>query len=202
MKTVFALSLAVLLASCASLGESLGPGAAARDQLWRQGHAAMNADSFRVAIAAFQRLAADHPETMEGREALFYIGTMYLDPSHPGFDAAQAHHNLTLYTARDTVGDGAPVIRRPEAHRLLELSRELTIPCEQRDGPLRCDPDEIVRRVTVPVPVPGDTVRVRPTTGDGAEVARLQRQVAERDATIRQLREELARIRETLAPRP
>jgi hypothetical protein len=200
MKTVFALSLAVLLASCASLGQSLGPGAAARDQLWRQGHAAMNADSFRVAIATFQRLAADHPETMEGREALFYIGTMYLDPSHRGFDAAQAHHNLSLYTARDTLAGRVRVIRRPEAHRLLALSRELTIPCEQRDGPLRCDPEEIVRRVTVPVRVPGEPAPA--PTGDGAEVARLQRQVAERDATIRQLREELARIRETLAPRP
>jgi hypothetical protein len=201
MKTVFTLSFAVLLASCASLGQSLGPGAAARDQLWRQGHAAMNADSFRVAIATFQRLAAEHPETTEGREALFYIGTMYLDPSHRGFDAAQAHHNLSLYTARDTLAGRVRVIRRPEAHRLLALSRELTIPCEQRDGPLRCDPEEIVRRVTVPVRVPGEPGPA-PPTGEGAEVARLQRQVAERDATIRQLREELARIRETLAPRP
>jgi hypothetical protein len=200
MKTVCTLSLFVFLASCASFGQSLGPGAAERDQLWRQGHAAMNADSFRIAISTFQRLAEEHPGTMEGREARFYIGTMYLDPGHPGFDAAQAHHNLSLYTARDTLEDGVRAIRRPEAHRLLRLARELTIPCEQRGGPLRCDPEEIVRRVTVPVRVPGEPAPA--ATGDGAEVARLQRQVAERDATIRQLREELARIRETLAPRP
>lgn len=200
MKTVSTLSLVLLLSACAGVGQSLGPGAAARDLLWRQGHAAMNADSFRIATSSFRRLSEQHPETVEGREALFYVGTMYLDPDNPMFDAAQARQNLALYVARDTVAGGTRQIRRPEAHRLLALAEELAIPCEQRAGPLRCDPEEIVRRVTVPVPVPGQPQA--PATGDGAEVARLQRQVAERDATIRQLREELQRIRETLAPRP
>ncbi|HEX6040110.1 hypothetical protein [Longimicrobium sp.] len=197
MKIPTALLFAVLLAGCSVLGpENLGPGAASRDQLWRQGHAAMHADSFRVAMAAFQRLAAEHPRDEQGREARFYLATLYLEPANPEFDAALATQNLELYLAADTAG--GRLTRRPEAERLLGLSRQLTLPCEQRTGDLRCDPDVIVRTR----PGGSDTVVVRQPADQSAEVARLRRELNERDATIRQLREELQRIRNTLAPRP
>jgi TolA-binding protein len=197
MKIPFALLFAVLLSACSVFApENLGPGAASRDQLWRQGHAALQADSFRVAMAAFQRLAAEHPRDNVGREARFYLGTLYLDPANPAYDANQAAQNLEMYLATDTAG--GRVTRRPEAETLLGLARQMVLPCEQRTGALRCDPDVIVRTR----PGGADTVVVRQGTDQSAEVARLRRDLNERDATIRQLREELQRIRNTLAPRP
>jgi hypothetical protein len=197
MKIPIAFLFAALLSACSVLGpENLGPGAASRDQLWRQGHAAMQADSFRIAMAAFQRLAAEHPRDDEGREARFYLGTLYLEPANPAYDAALAVQNLELYLAADSArGRGT---RRPEAQTLLALSRQLALPCEQRAGDLRCDPEVILRTR----PAGSDTVVVRQGNDGSAEIARLRREVNERDATIRQLREELQRIRNTLAPRP
>ncbi|MBW3570804.1 MAG: hypothetical protein KY467_06845 [Gemmatimonadetes bacterium] len=197
MKTATTLFLAALLSSCAVFApQNLGPDAARRDGLWRQGHAAMQRDSFRVAMAAFQRLAAEHPRSDYGREARFYLGTLYLEPANPSYDAGLAAQNLEMYLAADR--EGGRLTRRPEADMLLALSRQLALPCEQRTGSLRCDPEVIVRTR------PGDTtVVVRPSGGDqSGEVARLRREVAARDATIRELREELQRIRNTLAPRP
>ncbi|HEU0300746.1 MAG TPA: hypothetical protein VFR37_14895 [Longimicrobium sp.] len=194
MKTAISLFLAALLSACAVFApENLGPDAARRDDLWRQGHAAMQRDSFRIAMAAFQRLAAEHPRSNEGREARFYLGTLYLEPANPAYDAGLATQNLEQYLALDSSGGRLP--RRPEAETLLGLSRQLAIPCEQRTGSLRCDPALVTRSDT--------TVVVRPGGGDqSAEVSRLRRELAERDATIRELREELQRIRNTLAPRP
>lgn len=174
--------------------ENLGPDAARRDDLWRQGHAAMQRDSFRVAMAAFQRLAAEHPRSDYGREARFYLGTLYLEPANASYDAGLAAQNLEMYLTGDT--SGGRTTRRPEAETLLALSRQLALPCEQRTGTLRCDPQVVARSDT--------TVVVRPGGGSdqSAEVARLRRELNERDATIRELREELQRIRNTLAPRP
>ncbi|HEY0035790.1 MAG TPA: hypothetical protein VGB66_03835 [Longimicrobium sp.] len=192
MRTALSVLSLVLLAACASGGRGgAGPGAPSRDLLWRQAHQAMHQDSSRIALAAFQRLAAEHPGTVEGNEARFYLGTLYLDPRT--FDATRASEHLEMYLAADTMGGRQA--RRPEAVRLLSLSRTLVLPCEQRTGALRCEPAVVTRRT------PGETVVVR--DGDqSAEVARLRREVAERDGTIRELREELQRIRNTLAPRP
>lgn len=195
MKIPFAILCAVLLSACSVFGPgNLGPGAASRDQLWRQGHAALQADSFRVAMAAFQRLASEHPREGMGREARFYLGTLYLDPANPAYDASQAAQNLEMYLAADTAG--GRLTRRPEAETLLGLSRQMVLPCEQRTAALRCDPDVVVRHGGA------DTVVVRQGSDQSAEVSRLRRELNERDATIRQLREELQRIRNTLAPRP
>jgi hypothetical protein len=195
MKIPFAILFAALLSACSVFApENLGPGAASRDQLWRQGHAALHADSFRIAMAAFQRLAAEHPRDEQGREARFFLGTLYLEPANPEFDAALAAQNLELYLNSDTAG--GRLTRRPEAETLLGLSRQLVLPCEQRTGDLRCDPELAVR------PGAADTVVVRQGSDQSAEVSRLRRELNERDATIRQLREELQRIRNTLAPRP
>jgi hypothetical protein len=195
MKTASTLLLSALLSACAVFApENLGPDAARRDGLWRQGHAAMQRDSFRVAMAAFQRLAAEHPRSDFGREALFYLGTLYLEPANPAYDAGLAAQNLELYVAADT--ERGRATRRPEAEMLLGLSRQLTLPCEQRTGSLRCAPQVVTR------PGGSDTVVVRQGSDQSGEVARLRREVNERDATIRELREELQRIRNTLAPRP
>jgi hypothetical protein len=195
MKTAITLFLAALLSACAVFApENLGPDAARRDGLWRQGHAAMQRDSFRVAMAAFQRLSSEHPRSDFGREALFYLGTLYLEPANPAYDAGLATQNLEMYLTADT--QGGRVTRRPEAKTLLGLSRQLALPCEQRTGALRCDPQVITR------PSGSDTVVVRQGSDQSAEVARLRRELNERDATIRELREELQRIRNTLAPRP
>src|SRR5688500_4324941 len=114
MKTASTLFLAALLSACAVFApENLGPDAARRDDLWRQGHAAMQRDSFRIAIAAFQRLAAEHPRTDQGREAHFYLGTLYLEPANPSYDAGLATQNLEQYLSSDT--SGGRITRRPEA---------------------------------------------------------------------------------------
>lgn len=191
MRLLFAASLAALLGGCATLSTVTSP---SREGLWRQAHHAMREDSVRLAIAGFERLAAEFPGTTQGREARFYLGTLYLEPREGTFDAGRALQNLDVYVATDSARNRP--IRRPEARTLRALAREATLPCEQRTGPLRCDPAVVVRTRTSP----GDTVVVR--TGDAAELARLRQQVAERDATIRGLREELQRIRNTLAPRP
>lgn len=195
MRLPSVLALAALLGGCATLSTVTAP---TRDGLWRQAHHAMRQDSVRIAIAAFQRLADEHPRTFEGREARFYLGTLYLEPREGTFDPASALRHLEAYVAEDSVRARGRPIRRPEARSFRTLAREATLPCEQRTGALRCDPSVVVRTRTTP----GDTVVVRTGGGDAAEVARLRAQVAERDATIRQLREELQRIRNTLAPRP
>ena len=196
MRTACTLVLAALLSGCAVFApRNLGPDAARRDQLWRQGHHAMRADSFRIALAAFQRLAVEHPRDDEGREARFYLGALYLEPLNPAHDPQLASQSLEMYLASDTAG--GRLTRRPEAETLLALARQLALPCERRAGKLRCEPGVVVTR--------GDTtVIVRPAPGgdQSAEVARLRRELAERDATIRELRAELQRIRNTLAPRP
>ncbi len=190
MRLYSAAALVALLGGCATLSTVTSP---SREGLWRQAHHAMRQDSVRIALAAFERLAAEFPETTEGREARFHLGALYLEPREATFDASRALQNLELYTATDSARNRP--IRRPEARTLRALALEASRPCEERTGALRCDPAVVVRTRTSP----GDTVVVR--TGD-ADVARLRREVAERDATIRGLREELQRIRNTLAPRP
>jgi hypothetical protein len=187
-RIVAALALVLLPAACASLPRTPY---AARSQLWHQAHDAFARDSFRVAAAAFQRLANDHPHTYEGHEARFYLGVLALEP-RSGIDLASASQQLGLYVAEDSAG-GARGYHVPEASSLVRLIAELRRPCADRAaGGVRCEASTANRGrdTTVVVEAPANP-----------DASRLRRELAARDETIRQLQAELERIRNTLAPR-
>lgn len=186
MRTVCAIFAVLLLPACATLRGG-GREDGQRTRLWEQAHAAYAQDSFRVAAAAFQRLANEHPRTSEGHEARFYLGVLSLEP-RSSVDLTIARQQLQLYLADDTVQSLQSYHER-EASSLLRLVTELQRPCETRVAAIACEPRVVTRTVT------------ESGNGDGAEASRLRREVSERDQTIRELREELQRIRNTLAPR-
>ncbi len=192
-RPVLLLLLLTLLSACATLGLGSRRGEErTRTRLWEQAHAAVAQDSLRVAKAIFQRLVVEHPRTYEGHESRFYLGVLSLDP-RSGVDLGAARQNLSLYLAEDS-------LHTPRGHRtrdaasLYALTTELLKPCGGRDAGLPCPVDtRVVVREGEPAPPPGEAT---------AELARLRREIAERDARIRELNEELQRIRNTLAPRP
>jgi hypothetical protein len=194
MKPIRALALVLFCSSCAVLH---GGGAASnpRLDLWNRAQLAFYADSFRTATAAFQQLAASYPHTVEGREAHFYLGALALDPRNPTFDAKTADDQLAQYLAPDSAVQGVP-FRRTEAVVMQRLAQEFEKPCEERITPLRCE-TRVVRTA-------GGGSREAPRNVNGtssAEVDRLQAALADRDAQVQRLREELDRIRNTLVPR-
>jgi len=192
MKTLRLLVILPLLAACATLGRGRGSsegGNAGRSQLWVQAFDAYSRDSVRVAQALFQRLAADYPRTHEGHEARYFLGVLSLDPRATA-DVRAAEQHLSVYLADDSVHTLKGTYRR-EATSLLGLVRQLRAPCDQRTAGLGCDTTVVSRTVTQPS---GDA-------GSAAEAARWRRMYVERGDTIRDLRTELERIRNTLAPR-
>lgn len=151
--------------------------------------------NFARADSLFTDLATRFPETGEGREALFFIGVVSLDPRNPGWNPAPAADHLRTYLQRDSV---APTLNypRPEARTLLQLAEQLVLPPQERVPGLAAE-TRVVR-------VPGAERVVAPAAQSralAAEVERLRREVADRDETIRRQREELNRIRNTLTPR-
>ena len=181
-----------LLAGCATLGRRGGRGTgddAAAMRLWTQAFDAYSRDSIRVSQAAFQRLANEHPHSHVGHEARYYLGVLALDP-RGATDPRAAEENFHIYIADDTIRALGGVHRR-EAGSFLQLARELRDPCGQRSSGMGCDTTVVSRTVAVP----GDAA------ASPAEVARLRRQVDQQAGTIRDLRAELDRIRNTLAPR-
>lgn len=195
MKPLRLLLCLPLLAACATLGIG-GKGRGeenegARRTLWLQAFDAYSHDSVRVAKAMFQRLAAEHPRTHEGHEARYFMGLLTLDP-RAGADPRGAEENLRIYLADDSAQSLRGGYRR-EATSLLSLARELRSPCGSRATGLGCDTTVVSRTVTVPGENSGGP--------SAAEVARLRRMYSERGDTIRDLRAELERIRNTLAPR-
>ena len=193
MRTVCAIFSVLLLGGCATARGGT-PDAGHRTRLWEQAHAAYAQDSFRVAAAAFQRLANEHPRSTEGHEARFYLGILSLEP-RSSVDLTLARQQLQTYVAEDTLGTLRGSHER-EARSLLRLVTELQRPCETRAGAVACDPRVVTRAVPEPAPAGNGEAPVV-----NVEAARLRREVAERDQTIRELREELQRIRNTLAPR-
>lgn len=183
--------LALVVTACATLA----PGSRGREgrQLWTEAHLALRAENFRAADSAFNRLATDHAGTEEGREALFFMGEMRMDPRNPGWNSLRAADYLRRYLALADSARGE-IHREPEARTFLELANQLNLPPDQRVAALQ--PGTVERTVPGPVRiVPGEQAAEL-----NAEVLRLRRELADRDETIRRQREELNRIRNTLAP--
>lgn len=188
--------LALFLAACATLAPASGGREGKR--LWTAAHLALRDENFRAADSLFSQLATAHPLTEEGREALFFLGEMRMDPRNPGWNSRMAADYLRRYLAR---GDSAPRVeihRQPEANTLLELANQLNLPAGQRIGALQPGTTTVEVRTTAPVPqrvVPSEEAAALRT-----EIERLRGELTERDETIRRLRDELNRIRNTLAP--
>lgn len=191
MKRFGLILLAVVLPSCASL-RAENTTESARLQLWRDAHEALGAVQFGRADTLFTRIVTDHGATETGRESLFYLGTIRLDPRNPSWSSERAEAALAQYLRADT-SSAAVIHRRPEAVTLFALAQQLNMPAEERVPGLQSEPRVVVQRVVVPA---------RQAGALATEVARLREQVAARDAQIRRQEEELDRIRKTLsAPR-
>jgi hypothetical protein len=179
-------------AGCAHLG-GLQADSRQRTALWVEAHEALEAEQFGRAEALFGNLARVHAGTLEGRESLFYLGVLRLDPRNPEWSSEPAERHLAEYLAFLEAG-GPRVHRYPEAFTLHEIARQLNLPPEFRVAGLQPEERVVEERVVVPAEQSRELV---------AEATRLRQQVTEQDARIRQLQEELERIRRTLtAPVP
>lgn len=189
--------LVALLAACAPITRIGGGGE--REDLWREAHLALAANEFSAADSLFTRLAAASPERREGREAVFYLGALRLDPRNPAWSSRQSAEQLRRYLAvADSLGPEA-IMRRAEAQIFLELASQLNMPVADRIPALQ--PDTVVRTRVVPgAAPPRRVVSGEEARNLAAEVERLRRELGEREETIRRQREELDRIRKTLAP--
>ena len=190
------LLLALFLAACATLA----PGSGGREgkRLWTAAHLALRAENFRAADSLFSRLATAHPRSEEGHEALFFLGEMRMDPRNPGWNSRLAAEYLRRYLARGDSSPRAEIHRQPEANTFLELANQLNLPAGQRIGALQPG----TTRVEVPqqAPVPQRVVPSEEAAALRAEIERLRGELEARDETIRRQRDELNRIRNTLAP--
>lgn len=173
----------LLLSGCAHLG-SPPTESWERRALWDEAHAYFATGDFSRADSVFTLMAERYPETNEGRESLFYLGTLQLDPRNPEWDPEAAQERLEQYMAAD--GEESRIHRRPEGGTLLRLANQLNLPMEQRIEALQVKPQTRV------------VVRAEVAEGATAEVERLRGELNTREAEIRQLREELDRIRRTL----
>ncbi|MGI9180316.1 MAG: hypothetical protein ACR2H9_07450, partial [Longimicrobiaceae bacterium] len=124
MQRISALLLLALLPACAHL-RGTDVQARQRADLWTDAHLAFHAEDFRQARTTFRRLADDFPRTDEGREALFYLGAVSLDPRNAEWNPEQATQLLRDYLALDT--SRAVIHRRPEATTLLRLADQLVL---------------------------------------------------------------------------
>ncbi|HEX2189405.1 MAG TPA: hypothetical protein VHG51_10930 [Longimicrobiaceae bacterium] len=188
--------LAVLLALAVTACATLAPGSRDRagKELWNQAHLALRAENFRVADSAFNRLVTDFAGTEEGREAIFFMGEIRMDPRNPGWNSLRAADYLRRYLALADSSRRVEIHREAEARTFLELANQLNLPPDQRIGALQPGTE----RVQIPGPVrivPGEQAAEL-----NAEVQRLRGELNARDETIRRQREELNRIRNTLAP--
>lgn len=182
-----------LFPACAHL--SPGDSAARqRAEAWEASHQALVSARFDEADTLFGSIAREHVDTYEGRESVFYRGALFIDPRNPAWDPEKAEAHLRQYLAMDTV-ETVPIIhRRPEAQTLLELATQLNMPAEDRVPGLQPGTRVVVQNRVV--------TRATEPRALRAEVERLRREAAAKDAEIRRQTEELERIRKTLtAPR-
>jgi hypothetical protein len=173
---------------CATLA-ALVNRSSSTEQLWSEGHAALVRNAFEEAENAFTQLVAEHPNTVEGREALFYLGILRLDPRNPAWSSRIAEDRLTEYLA--LADRGVRLYRYPEAQAFFQMAHELNLPPDARIAVLQ--PQERIITIEERVLVPAEESRQLT-----AQIERLRTQVAERDSTIRAQQEELERIRRTL----
>lgn len=190
-RAIVALLIPVLFGGCASMGLFEGGGGSSRADLWRTANDALAAADFERAEAVFTQLTERYPDTLEGRESLFYLGAIRLDPRNPEWDPEPAETRLTEYLASSGEGNRERLYRHLEANTLRELARQLNLPPDSRVPGLQPE----VRTVEERVVVPAQQSRELAT-----EVERLRAEVAEKDARIEQQQQELERIRRTLAP--
>lgn len=189
--------LLLVLASLSGCAHLMGSSTGTRDRgaVWAEGQEAFWAGDFERAIERFGHLSENFPETLEGRESLFYLGTIYLDPRNPEWDSEPAEQHLGEYLAFITE-DGPRLYRYTEARTLHEIARQLNLPPSSRVAALQ--PEEQIVRVQERVVVPGSESREL-----SAEVARLRGELTASQERVRQQQEELDRIRRTLtSPRP
>lgn len=187
MKPIGALLL-LLLGGCAHLGVRL-PQTNDRLALWDEGHQALATAEFGRADSIFNALAEHYPESDAGRESLFYLGALRLDPRNPNWDPAPAERRLREYLALDSV-EVNTVHRRPEAEILVAVAHQLNLPPAERISGLQPE--------TTVVKVPQRIVSYKQSEAQAGQIAELRDQVASRDAEIRKLQDELERIRKTL----
>ena len=152
--------------------------------MWDEAHGYFATDDYVRADSLFSLLAREFPETNEGRESLFYLGAMHLDPRNPEWDSEAAEKRLREYLAAD--GEEGLIHRRPEGETLFELAYQLNLPMEQRIPDLQVKPQTRV------------IVKSEVVQGAMEETDELRAQLAAREEEVRQLREELERIRRTL----
>lgn len=176
------------LSGCAQL---LGTrGESRRASMWVEAQHALWEGNFPAALEGFTYLQESFPETVEGRESLFYLGVIFMDPRNDEWDSEPAESHLTNYLSLLSDG-GPPLYRYPEAKTLYELAHQLNLPANDRVAALQ--PEERVIRVEERVVVPASESRDLT-----AEVARLREDLAASQATNQQQQEELERIRRTL----
>jgi hypothetical protein len=181
--------LPVLLLSCAHLPGTSGE-QRARGELWHLAHTALYTEAFSRADSLFSYLAVTYPHADEGREALFYLGALHLDPRNEDWSSERSETYFRHYLTQDTLG--TLIHRRPEAITILELATQLNLPPDQRVAGLQPGTRTVLERVVAPVSQQREIAE---------ENERLRRMLVERDEQIRRQREELERIRRTLTPR-
>ena len=184
----------VLLTGCAHVSSFGNRPTESLAGLWSQAQEAFYAEDFARAEALFGELAREYGGTLEGREALFYLGVIRIDPRNPDWDTELAEARMADYLAHMD-GSGTRLYRYPEALTFHQLARQLNLPQDGRIEALRM-PERVVT-VEQPGAPPTDQTREL-----AAEIERLKQQLAERDARIQAQQEELDRIRRALTGPP
>ena len=173
----------LLLSGCAHLGNTPSE-SWERSRLWDEAHGYFATHDFASADSVFALMTELYPDTNEGRESLFYLGAIHLDPRNTAWNPETSEARLQQYLAADT--PEGRIHRRPEGETLFQLAHQLNHPLEERISPLQVEPQTRV------------VIRAEEAQGTLQENERLRRELAAREAELRQAQQELERIRKTL----
>ena len=125
--------------------------------------------AFARADSLFTLLAREYPESDAGRESLFYLGALRLDPRNPDWDPQPAEMRLRRYLAADST-PSSRIHRRPEAEILVEVAHQLNLPPDERISGLQ--PEEKV------VKVPQRIVSYKQSEAQAGEISDLRQHEA------------------------